>query len=120
MPDCWFEVGPGEDLEQRATESLTDHFRKEEREEEGFRDPDRLSLKGRAWVTTLELDVEPNQVIEDPKKVLYARLGDDEVLDGETAAPRRTVSRSAVSRWSGACAVPRGRGRGAVEVAHGR
>lgn len=89
VPDFWFEILPGEDLEQRAGEALTDHFRKQEREEEGsFVSPDRLSIQGRAWVTTVELDVEPNQVIEDPEKVLYALLGDDEVLDGETELRR--------------------------------
>jgi ATP-dependent Clp protease ATP-binding subunit ClpA len=89
VPEVWFEVARGQSLEERAAEALTAHFREREREEEeDFADPETLSLQGTAWVTPLEVEVHPAQVLARPEVLRFAALGDSEPVDGETELRR--------------------------------
>jgi ATP-dependent Clp protease ATP-binding subunit ClpA len=90
LPELWFEVGRGEKLEARAAEVLARHFREQERdEEENFVSPEKLSLEGKAWVATLELeDVHPAQVVAEPEDRKRLALGETPVRDGEAELAR--------------------------------
>jgi ATP-dependent Clp protease ATP-binding subunit ClpA len=83
VPDVWFEVARGERLVDRATEVLTQFFRNQEKaEEENFQSPAKLTLPGNAWVTTLEMDIDPAQVVEEPDKRPLACFGATAPADG--------------------------------------
>jgi ATP-dependent Clp protease ATP-binding subunit ClpC len=89
LPEIWFDLRRGERLVDRATEVLTAHFRAQEKEEEdAFESPAELSLEGKAWVTTLDVQIEPAQLLERPQDSLRAMLGGAEVLDGEAELRR--------------------------------
>ncbi len=84
IPDFAFEMERGETLPQRATEVLTQHFRHRERKSgETIPPPDELSLKGKAWTTTIEMDIFPRQVYKPAKLSLFAMLGKPGEMDGE-------------------------------------
>src|SRR5262245_20777103 len=90
VPDLWFDLRPGEALEARAAEALTRHFRERERkEEEDFSSPSELSLRGKAWVTPLELeDFEPVQHVPQEFDSRRAWIGSPSVNDGEAELHR--------------------------------
>ena len=82
----------GETLPPRASEVLTAHFRaKESEEEDDFTDPEKLSLDGTAWVTPLDVEIFPAQVLAPPAASRFAFLGESETVDG--AAELRRVGR---------------------------
>jgi ATP-dependent Clp protease ATP-binding subunit ClpC len=89
IPDLWFEIGRGETLQNRATEVLTRHFR--ELEQKGGDSPEALAVQGRAWATTLELDMHPPSMPRRRAQFRFAALGAKETLDG--AAELRAVGR---------------------------
>ena len=83
VPEIWFELERGEDLARRAEEVLTEHFRLlERREGKGSQDPARFSFPARAFVTTLDFNVQLPQKFKPAEINLFARLGGDEKLDG--------------------------------------
>ncbi len=82
LPELWFEVARGETLHDRATEVLTRHCRDEELNPEG------LSLAGKAWITPLELDVQPAMTYKPAEPNPFAFLGGEDVSSG-TAELRR-------------------------------
>ena len=90
VPEAWFELLPGEEVETRMAETLTAHLRQQEREG-GSREPvsrgttelSELSLKGTAWVSEIEINLKPPRVRDKPKRDLFAFLGSRETLDGE-------------------------------------
>ena len=91
MPNLWFDVARGETLQDRATEVLTRHFRDVERDEGDAR-PQDFALNGKAWVTPLELDVQPAMTYKPVEVNPFAFLGaEDDVSDG--AAELRRVGR---------------------------
>ncbi|MFM9963220.1 MAG: AAA family ATPase [Planctomycetaceae bacterium] len=95
VPDAWFELLPGEEIETRMTETLTAHLRQQERDGGSRESASRetkprgtivlsdLSLKGSAWVSEVEINLTPPRVREKPKRDLFAFLGSRETLNGE-------------------------------------
>ncbi len=85
VPDLWFEVGRGETLADRATENLVLYFReKEKRDPKSAPKPEEMSVEGKAWVTTLDLDIHPPQLATPPQELIFAALTTSAELDGET------------------------------------
>lgn len=83
VPDVWFEFRRGQTLEHRATEVLTAHFRKLEKDEgTDFEFPEHALLDGNAWIAPLEIDVSTTQRLEPPQKDIFAILGSAERVDG--------------------------------------
>ncbi|HXG67301.1 MAG TPA: AAA family ATPase [Blastocatellia bacterium] len=83
LPDLWFEVGRGEALAARAAEVLTRHFRDlEKRDGKDAQKPEDLSVNGKAWVTTLDINIQPPRVASQPERSLFAALGGQETLSG--------------------------------------
>lgn len=84
LPEVWFEVQRGEDLSVRATEVLTRHFRELEKDDiEQYTKPENWMLKGTAWISSVDLDIYPQQIIQDPDKQKFAFLGSLEQMHGE-------------------------------------
>ncbi len=84
LPQLWFEVERGETLQSRAAEVLTGYFRgKGKRDNQFIPKPEDVSIKGRAWASTVEIEVNPSLIARTPKEELRAHLGGAEVLDGE-------------------------------------
>ncbi len=92
LPEVWFDLARGDVLEERAAEVFTAHFREREREDdENFVAPEDLALPGSAWVTPLDLDVQPEQLFVPPAdKLTPAALGQagSAPLDGEEELER--------------------------------
>jgi ATP-dependent Clp protease ATP-binding subunit ClpC len=83
VPDLWFEIQRGETLYNRASEVLTQHFRATEKKYgTGALTPESLSIGGKAWVTTLDISIQPPTLAIPPKINLFAMLGDGEKMDG--------------------------------------
>jgi ATP-dependent Clp protease ATP-binding subunit ClpA len=83
VPDVWFEIGRGENLADRAVEALETYFRERERKEgKDSQHPDNYSIGGRAWISSLELNLTIPKLA--PKKIdsLFALLGGDSVMSG--------------------------------------
>jgi ATP-dependent Clp protease ATP-binding subunit ClpC len=83
VPDLWFEISRGETLVNRAEEVLTHHFReREKRYAKGALTPEALSIEGKAWVTTLDVSIQPPSLAIPPKQNLFAMLGGGEKMNG--------------------------------------
>ena len=83
IPEFSFEIERGETIQERATEAVTQHFRHRERKGgHNIAHPDEVSLPGKAWTTTLELDIYPQQVSKPRKTSLFALLGGEAQMDG--------------------------------------
>src|SRR5205085_8083529 len=81
--DLWFEIHRGETLANRADEVLTHHFReKEKKHGKGAVTPEDLSIEGKAWVTTLDINIQPPALAKIAKVNLFAMLGGGEKMDG--------------------------------------
>jgi hypothetical protein len=79
----WFEMERGEDLQRRAEDVLTEHFKNlERRDGKGSQNPSSLSFSSKAFVTTLDLNLNLPQKFEQKEVNLFAMLGSDEKLDG--------------------------------------
>ncbi|MCU0238250.1 MAG: AAA family ATPase [Pyrinomonadaceae bacterium] len=79
----WFEMERGEDLQRRAEDVLTEHFKNlERRDGKGTQNPSLLSFSSKAFVTTLDLNLNLPQKFEKKEVNLFAMLGSDEKLDG--------------------------------------
>ncbi|MBI3653743.1 MAG: ATP-dependent Clp protease ATP-binding subunit [Acidobacteria bacterium] len=83
LPNLWFEIQRGETLATRATEVLTQYFREQERKhgKEALM-PETLSLDGKAWVTTLEISIQPPTLAQVKPPNLFAMLGGGETMNG--------------------------------------
>jgi ATP-dependent Clp protease ATP-binding subunit ClpC len=85
LPDVWFEVPDSEDLQACANRVYERYFRQREREE---RDMAELladvALKGRAWVTTVDLSVNTTTLKKPKADRTLAALFGGEVADGAT------------------------------------
>lgn len=85
IDDLWFDIERGETLEQRAGEALAKHFREREKKEgRAMITPDALSVKGKAWVTTVDLEIYPPKMAIKSEESLMAMLGGKQILDGES------------------------------------
>ena len=83
VPNFWFELERGEDLQRRAEDVLTEHFKTAERRDgKGTQDPSALSFTSKAFVTTLDLNFHAPQRHEKQETNLFASLGDEQKLDG--------------------------------------
>lgn len=85
LPQLWFELTRGEDLQTRATEVLTQYFRgKEKHGIEPVPRPEDVSAQGKSWTSTVEIEIQPPLLGKTPREELRAMLGGNESLDGET------------------------------------
>ena len=91
IPELWFEIGRGETLPQRAEEVLTEHYRLLERRA-GAVHPDAASVRGKAWLTSIELSLDVPSVYTATASNFFALLGASETTDG--AAELEKVGRS--------------------------
>ncbi len=83
VPGIWFEIGRGEDLQTRAEEVLTEHFRELERKEgKNSQNPEEFSFTGKAFVTTLSLNLQLPQIYKPEEQDLFARIGGESHIDG--------------------------------------
>ncbi|HEX4949307.1 MAG TPA: AAA family ATPase, partial [Blastocatellia bacterium] len=83
LPEFAFELERGESVQTRATEVLTEYFRQRERKGgEVIPLPDEVSLTGKAWTTTIDLDIFPPQISKPEKVSLFALLGGEGEMDG--------------------------------------
>ncbi len=84
VPNFWFEIERGEDLQRRAEDTLTEHFKTAERRHgKGTQDPAALSFTSKAFVTTLDLNFHAPQKYEKEETNLFASLGGEQKLSGE-------------------------------------
>lgn len=83
VANFWFEMERGEDLQHRAEDVLTEHFKNlERRDGKGSQNPSAFSFSSKAFVTTLDLNLNIPQKFEKKEQNLFAMLGSDEKLDG--------------------------------------
>lgn len=90
LPDLWFDVEPGESVEDRAQEVYESHFRARRKENPDY-PIERHSIEGRAWVDYLAIDILRQRQSKPKPDPLRALLGGDDVSDG--AAQLRQVGR---------------------------
>lgn len=89
VPQFWFEIERGEDLQRRAEDALTEHFKNlERRDGKGTQNPSALSFPSKAFVTTLDVNFNAPQKFEKKETNLFAALGGEEKLDGATELRR--------------------------------
>ena len=83
VPTVHFELLKGQDLRARATEVLTRHFRDEAKDDDLAETPADIAPKGKAWLTTLDLQFEPPLAAPKEKEHdLFAFLGGREIVSG--------------------------------------
>ena len=84
LPNVWFEVTRGQTLAHRATESLSQYFRKQEQEadDEANVRPEDYAMDGTAWTTTVDIELDIVQSFRDPAQQLMALLGAADVSNG--------------------------------------
>ena len=76
VPRLWFEIERGEDLQSRAVEVLTEHFKiLERRDGKNSQNPSAFSYTSKAFVTTLDLNLTLPQKYQKPENNLMAMLG---------------------------------------------
>lgn len=90
LPDLWFDILPGEDLVDRATEVYEAYFRELRRDVPEYPVISH-SIEGKAWIDHLAINVTPGSEPKAPADPLRAFLGGDDVSDG--AAELRKTSR---------------------------
>ncbi|MBI3267987.1 MAG: ATP-dependent Clp protease ATP-binding subunit [Planctomycetes bacterium] len=90
LPETWFLLDRGQDLRERAAEVLGAHFRRLAREDRDWAArPGELALRGKAWLTSLELQLPPTSPKRDaPPDDLFARLGGGGKLHGAAELDR--------------------------------
>ena len=89
VPDLWFEVAPGESLGATAERAVAAHFeRLVKREGWTFARLDALSLRGRAWVTTVDVRFAARQPPRQETPDLLAALFRDEPVHGDVELDR--------------------------------
>ena len=87
LPQLWFEVGPGQSLEQRATAVLSNHYRQLEKSQrrsgEPAAGPESISLPGQAWVANVDLRVETRHTPRAAEMRKFAALFGEQQPNGE-------------------------------------
>jgi len=84
LPQLWFEIERGETLQSRASEVLTQFFRgKNKRDNQNLPNPEDISINGRAWVSAVEIEINPPLAARTRREETRAQLGAAEALDGE-------------------------------------
>ena len=89
VPDVWIELSRGETLRERAQETLTEHYRLLERRfgAEAAR-PDRNTVDGKAWITSIDVAVDVPTVYTPRVQNLFAAVGEMQEVDGATELTR--------------------------------
>ena len=83
VPEVWFELDKGEDLQIRAMEVLDEHFRRLERVHgRGTQNPAAYNFAGKTWLTNVDFDVSLPQIFEPKEENLFALLGMAEKMNG--------------------------------------
>src|SRR5262245_17333379 len=88
VPDVGFDVQRSERLAEPAGQVLTAHFKQQEKEDADAARPEQVSLTGKAWVTALDLSIQPTRKLKQTEETRFALLGQQEVLDGATELRR--------------------------------
>jgi ATP-dependent Clp protease ATP-binding subunit ClpA len=84
LPHLWFELERGEDLSSRATEVMTKYFRgKDKTSGDTVPNPEDVSVKNKAWASTVEIEFHPPLLAKTPREEFRAMLGGGETMDGE-------------------------------------
>jgi ATP-dependent Clp protease ATP-binding subunit ClpC len=81
IPDLWFEVKRGQSLRDRSVEVFTHYFREQEKQDKEVK-PEKYALKGKAWVTTLDIEIYLAGFKEKTQPKKFAFLGSSERLWG--------------------------------------
>ena len=83
VPEFALELERGESLQARATEALTEYFRQRERKGgDTIPRPEEVSLPGKAWTTTVEMDIFPPQIARPEEVSPFAALGGGGTMNG--------------------------------------
>ncbi len=82
LPRIWFQVSKGQTLQARAEEALSRHFRNLEKNRTENAGPEAIGVKRRAWVTTLDFEIEPSQKPPAKAVTFWSIFGNDEEMDG--------------------------------------
>ncbi|MEM7244673.1 MAG: AAA family ATPase [Acidobacteriota bacterium] len=91
VPDEWFLLRRGEDLKERATETLTAWLRRMQHRRPSF-EPDSILPRRKTWVTTTELELRLHARIQaKPERPRFLLMGSSGPLDG--AAELESVGR---------------------------
>jgi len=93
VPDVWVEVARGETIRDRVQEALSEHYRLLERRfgSEVVR-PDAYSIRGKAWITSIEVSIDIPSVYTPPTETFFAAIGEVQEVAG--AAELVRVGRS--------------------------
>jgi ATP-dependent Clp protease ATP-binding subunit ClpC len=84
LPELWIDIAEDEDPRQRVHQSLEDYFRRLKTEDPAeFTRQAGSSLKGKAWLTTIEIDVAVRQPTRREEEKRWALLWDETKMDGE-------------------------------------
>lgn len=81
LPALAFEVGRGDELGARATEVLTQWYRKLEREDEGH-DATRDGVQGSAWLSVLACSIDVDSVFKPASQDKRAEIGSFAAMNG--------------------------------------
>ncbi|HKV42493.1 MAG TPA: AAA family ATPase [Blastocatellia bacterium] len=83
LGDLWFELGRGEDLTSKAEQVLSQFFRERAKKEDSRSlPPAGYSIDGKAWVASIEYEVNIPPIAARPERQIFAALGGHEPLDG--------------------------------------
>ncbi len=84
LPQVYFDLERGEDLHTRATAFLTRYFRGREKPTgEELAKPEEISVSGKAWTSTVEIEIHPPSIAQTPREEFRAMITGNEALDGE-------------------------------------
>ncbi|MEQ8787300.1 MAG: AAA family ATPase [Pirellulaceae bacterium] len=84
LPELWIDIADDEDPRGRVQDSLEDYFRRLRAEQPvEFAHQQHSGLKGKAWVTTVEIDVATRQPTRREEEKRWALLWDETKMDGE-------------------------------------
>jgi ATP-dependent Clp protease ATP-binding subunit ClpC len=85
LPHLWFDLERGEELHERAVQVLTAYFRgKEKSGGATIPKPEDVSVKHKAWSSTIEIEIHPPPLAKTPNEEFRAMLGGGETMDGES------------------------------------
>lgn len=85
FPDLWVELGESDVLEERFAAAIGESLRKARRDPENGEEVElqEVTLKGPAWLSEIDLRINPPRVRDLKKQSFFALLGSEETLDGE-------------------------------------
>ncbi|HEU4837533.1 MAG TPA: hypothetical protein VFS90_24095, partial [Pyrinomonadaceae bacterium] len=93
VPDVWVEIARGETVRDRIQEAFTEHFRLLERRfGSGVVQPAANTVRGKAWITSIEVSVDIASVYTPTIETFFAAIGEVQEVHG--AAELTRVGRS--------------------------